>query len=122
MSPPGNDPPVTADDQAITDEDLAVLDAVSRSQWILGLRLTSLDAAGYGFFPAEEFASVLAADLDNPYGHAWFSAQTFHTDNSVVGDLVAHRFAELGPAAGSGSLEIFHEIRAHISENHSTED
>jgi hypothetical protein len=37
----------------LTDEDLVVLDAVSVSEWILGLRLTTLDAAGYGFFAAE---------------------------------------------------------------------
>jgi hypothetical protein len=106
----------------LTDEDLAVLDAVVRSQWVLGLRMTTLDASGYGFFPPEDFARVLAGDLDNPYGQAWFSAALTPTDNSTVRDLVAQRFAELGPAAGSGSLEIFREIRAHISEHHPNED
>jgi len=102
----------------LTDEDLAVLDAVFRSQWVLGLRLTTLDASGYGFFPAEDFAEVLAWELDNPYGQAWFSEAPTPTDNSAIRDLVAQRFAELGPAVGSGNLEIFREIRAHISEHH----
>jgi len=87
---------------------------------VLGMRITTLDAAGFGFFSPENYASAAAETLDNPYGQAWFSASSFLNENPVVRDLVAHRFAELGPAAGSGSLERFREIRAYISEHHPT--
>jgi hypothetical protein len=106
----------------LTDEDLVVLDAVMLSSWVLGTRVTTLDAAGYGFFAVEDFARVAAERLDNPYGQAWFNAPSPLNRNPVVRDLVAQRFAELGPAAGSGNLERFREIRAYISEHQPTGD
>jgi hypothetical protein len=84
--------------------------------------VTTLDAAGYGFFPAENYTNAAVTILDNPYGQAWLNTPFGLNQNLGVRELIAQRFAELGPAAGSGTLESFRAIRAYIAEHQPTGD
>jgi len=104
----------------LTDEDLVVLDAVTSSSWMFGLRMEGLLAAGYDWYPVEIFAGGMSFDLDTPYGLAWWD--TSKDNGFVMGSpalkvAVDRTLADLGTAAGSGQSERQRKIRGFIREH-----
>ena len=108
----------------LTDEDLLVLSRVATAHALLGTRAVSLDAAGFRFFPPEEFAPTLVANLNSPFGIAWWNEarRLGGPAQGALADAVDRRFTELGTAAGRGQLESLGRIRAQIAEHWSPAD
>jgi hypothetical protein len=107
----------------LTDEDLIVLEGVVIASAILGTRAVSLDAAGFRFIPPEQYAPVFVADLNSPFGIAWWNEN--RGGGPVQGalvDVVDRRLTELGTDAGRGQLANRERIRAHIAEHWASAD
>jgi hypothetical protein len=109
----------------LTDEDLIVLDGIVGAHRLVGTRAASLDAAGYGFYPLEQFAAFFAeTTLNSPFGIAWWHEQRHGAgpEESALADLIDREITELGTDAGRGQLEHRERIRAHIAEHWSSTD
>jgi hypothetical protein len=104
----------------LTDDDLIVLDAVVRSDWMFGLRMEGLLAAGYDWYPVEIFAGGMSFELDSPYGLAWWDASKdngFVMGSPDLRNAVDQTLADLGPEAGSGQAERLRNIRDFIEDH-----